>query len=445
VKEENGILDDRATAIRWLGKGTWAIMDQGFFAVSNFIMTVFLARWLAEADFGAFAVAFTLFLLLAMVHGALLTEPMLVFGPKDHAHCQPQYLGALIYGHCLIALPLGALLAGGGAVAWWLGHAAFAEALFAYAWAQSFILFLWLMRKACYLRLRPRPAAMAGLVYLVLMTAGLMALHSTAWFSITMAMVVMAFSSLVSGLALAWWVGLSRPMVEGRSIFKSVARIHWDYGRWSMATGALSFFPGKIYYLIIPLMGGMEASGALRALKNLIHPFLMAKTALSKLLLPKLVKSHGTSAFTQVVRLAMVVFLSGPVLYWICLGILHKPLISLIYGGRFIEYSSLLWILGLIPIISAPHMVLSSMIRAYKRPDILFYATVVETIAAATLGIALTYWIGLMGVAIALCITAAIKGLVLAWQWRRLVGAEARPQHEPEPVPIPMEVAHGTP
>ena len=39
----------------WVGKGSLAVLDQGLFAGSNFMLNVLLARWLAPADFGAFA------------------------------------------------------------------------------------------------------------------------------------------------------------------------------------------------------------------------------------------------------------------------------------------------------------------------------------------------------------------------------------------------------
>ncbi len=84
---------------RWLMKGFWAVSDQGLFSLSNFALSVLLARWLVPQDYGAFTVAFAVFLLIGTFHTALLSEPMLVFGPSRYKGRFSEYLGALMYGH----------------------------------------------------------------------------------------------------------------------------------------------------------------------------------------------------------------------------------------------------------------------------------------------------------------------------------------------------------
>ena len=70
-----------AAALRpWLGKGFWALLDQGLFSGANFLVNILLARWLPPEEYGAFAVAMSVFYLLAGFHTAVLTEPMMVFG-----------------------------------------------------------------------------------------------------------------------------------------------------------------------------------------------------------------------------------------------------------------------------------------------------------------------------------------------------------------------------
>ena len=51
----------------WLTKGCLAVADQGVFAVSNFLLNILLARWLAPADYGAFALAYSVFLFLLLI------------------------------------------------------------------------------------------------------------------------------------------------------------------------------------------------------------------------------------------------------------------------------------------------------------------------------------------------------------------------------------------
>src|SRR5829696_6632675 len=143
---------------RWLTKGFWAVTDQGLFAGSNFALNIMLARWLTPQEYGAFSTAFAVFLLVGGIHTATLTEPMLVFGPGKYKDHHSEYLGALIYGHLGFAAlgSIALLLAALGFALW--GATSLSTVLVALALAELFILLLWLLRRACYVRLEPHLA-----------------------------------------------------------------------------------------------------------------------------------------------------------------------------------------------------------------------------------------------------------------------------------------------
>src|SRR5271170_1290937 len=65
--------------VRWITKGGLAILDQGLISGSNFLIGILLARWLMPAQYGAFALAFSVFLLLSYVYQSFLAEPQAVF------------------------------------------------------------------------------------------------------------------------------------------------------------------------------------------------------------------------------------------------------------------------------------------------------------------------------------------------------------------------------
>ena len=66
---------------------------------TNFVVNILLARWLTPAEYGAFALAYSVFVLLGVFHIAILIEPMLVFGPGRYRERFPEYLGILLRGH----------------------------------------------------------------------------------------------------------------------------------------------------------------------------------------------------------------------------------------------------------------------------------------------------------------------------------------------------------
>ena len=134
----------------WVQKGGLAIVDQGLFAGTNFLLGILLARWLESAQYGAFAVAYSVFLLLSTFHTAVLTEPMLVFGANKYAGCFPQYLDLLTYGHRWITGVIGLLLALVALACWQFGADPLAQALTGLALAAPFILLMWLVRRAFY-------------------------------------------------------------------------------------------------------------------------------------------------------------------------------------------------------------------------------------------------------------------------------------------------------
>ncbi|MGH7626911.1 MAG: hypothetical protein ACREOJ_16545, partial [Gemmatimonadaceae bacterium] len=110
-----------ARRLRWAGRGVWAITDQGLFAVSNFAMNILLARWLTPTEYGAFAIAYSVFLLFGTLHTALLTEPMLIFGSVKYEADFAAYMRVLLRGHWLISGAGGVLLAITGGIVWLVG------------------------------------------------------------------------------------------------------------------------------------------------------------------------------------------------------------------------------------------------------------------------------------------------------------------------------------
>jgi O-antigen/teichoic acid export membrane protein len=382
---------------RWLKKGFWAVMDQGLFAGSNFILNILLARWLTPSEYGAFGMAFAVFLLIGSLHSAMLVEPMLVFGSGRYKERLTEYLGALIYGHLsFVALGSLALLLVGLGFALW-GSASLSVSLLALALAGPFILLLWLMRRACYALLEPRLAAVGGAWYMLLMCAGAFVLYWSGWLSTASALGVMGISSLAVSLWLAVRLRVKSPPLRRDDIIGKVFKAHWEYGRWSVASKGLSWVPSNIFYLLLPIWGGLAAGGSFKAMMNLLMPMLQANAALTVLLLPILVRARQHSEFRSHVRLALVLFSVAMLAYWLLLGVFHEPVVDLLYGGRYVEHSDLLWLFGLIPVAASIKEILSQALRALERPDQLFLAYLFAALVVGSLGVGCMYVWGIAG------------------------------------------------
>lgn len=400
---------------RGIGKGFWAILDRGLFATSNFVLMVLLARWLTPQDYGAFIIAYTILWLLGTVHNGLLAEPMLVFGSGKYKDQLSEYLGVLLYGHVGFAA-LGSLLFLAAGLGFKLASL---DTLFSsflgLALASPFILYQWLMRQACYVELKPRLAAWGGTLYMVLMLFGAYVLYQYYWLSGVMVFGLMGFASLAVGLWLAVRLHVSLPPLAGNELIREVLARHWNYGRWAAPTRTLMWARDNIYYLALPIWLGLESTAALRAMMNLIMPAMQLCDALSILLLPLLVQARGGTEFKQLTRLTLALFTLSAALFWVLLGLFHHPLVSWLYGGRYSEYSYLLWLLGFLVLSYGLLSVLGAVLRALERPSQVFWAYALSTIVALTAGLGLMAAWGVVGAVVGLLASSIVTVVSLAW------------------------------
>jgi O-antigen/teichoic acid export membrane protein len=335
----------------WASKGSLAVLDQGLFASSNFLVNVLLARWLAPTDYGAFALAYSVFFLLGVFHNAIFTGPMLVFGPGKYRDRFPEYLGILLRGHFALMLPGAALLAATAFLLGWLYSPAVERAFLALAVAGPLILLLWLLRRAFYVRLNPGWAAVGGGVYLLILLAGALTLRAAGRLTPATGFLTMAAGSLITCLLL---LVLLRPtLATDSSAIRAVVADHWRYGKWGAAAAGPFWVSDNIYFLVLPAWVGLAEVGGLKALLNLAQPGLQSISALGTLLVPTLVRdrdSGGPRAMNRTIKLSLALFLLGSACYLALLWGFRLQIFSFLYAGKYAAYASWpLLLAGLLP------------------------------------------------------------------------------------------------
>src|ERR1700730_5788501 len=134
--------------LQWLRRGATAIADQGLFATSGFFVNILLARWLPRVEYGAYALAFSIYMFLSSFHNALLLEPMSVYGPASYRNSLPEYLGRLVRLHVVVTVFLGLVTCiGVSVVGLFYKNSVLLSALWGVGLGIPWMLLFWLWRR----------------------------------------------------------------------------------------------------------------------------------------------------------------------------------------------------------------------------------------------------------------------------------------------------------
>jgi O-antigen/teichoic acid export membrane protein len=406
---------------RWVSKGLWAIMDQGLFALTNFIVNVLLARWLSQSDYGAFAVAFSVLLLMGTVHTALLTEPMLVLGPSRFKARTVAYIRRLVPIHFAVSSGMGVIILLGVLSLTLLSPIFAASTLAALAVSAPAILFLWLMRRACYIESRPHLAATGGLMYSLLVLAGMLVLVRVGPLSAATALAILGLASFL----VAWWLWRRlRQTNDDSSVpisYADLVTVHWRYGKWALGSGLLGWVPGNIVVLALPLWHSLNAAATLRAALILIMPMLQVIAALTILLVPALVQAHTSGKLRSVSTTAMIIFVGFGVAYGPLVIMFGSQLADWIFEDQYQFDRLTLWLLAAIPPLTATLAVSSSTLRALERPDWIMWANVAATAVTCVIGLLLVFWWAVDGALVSILLSLVTTVALASWASHRLV------------------------
>jgi O-antigen/teichoic acid export membrane protein len=387
------------TVMNWTTKGGLAIVDQGLIAGSNFLLSILLARWLDREEYGAFALGFAVFILVATLYQALLLEPMAVFGGSDYYPRLRTYLHALVRIHLVATVGIVFALGLSAGVAQATGHAnGLPGALAGAAIAAPCVLLLWLARRTFYLQYSSSFAVRGSLIYCVLLVGGLFLAHSRGLISSFAAFALTGLSALLSAAVL--FLGLHSRLKASDLVLhvREVWIRHWNYGRWSLLAAAAMWIPANTFYPVVSSFAGVASAGELKALLNFFNPIFQAYAALSLLLLPyaSRTQSEGGNAGTLAWRITLL-GASGTIVYWVAIILLRRPAFHLLYGGRYMEVAPLLPVVALGSVFENAFFGPAIILRAMEAPKAVFVALLAAAIFCIAVGVPATWAFGVRG------------------------------------------------
>lgn len=420
----------RSKIFRWLQNGGFAILDQGFFAGTNLLILILLARWMEPAQFGAYTVSFYVFQLVGAFHTSVLTQPMLTFGVSKYSESFSKYLGILFYAHWRITTAIGVVLSLVGLIFSVFDSKLLGMTMVGMGLASPLILLAWLMRRAFYITNRPGHAAVGSGLYFLFVSLGLWILFHVNALSPSWAFVTLG----IGAVPVCFWCQQHlRAVLPKREDTVSVSRVykeHWMYGKWMVGNSVVRWLSKDVLYVVLPFWWGLESSGALQALTTLVRPIHNLFIAISNLLHPILGKKfykESIPQFIQTTYVALVVTgFAGGLYTW---GLIQfgPSIFEWLYDHKYSEVAHLLPIIALIPLCWAINIVISTALRVTQNLRGLFSCYLAGMVMSATIGLYYIISMGLSGAAMTMVLSMATTTIMLVITFLFLFSSKHKP------------------
>lgn len=437
-------------------RGTLALIDEGLSSTSNFIISLLLARWLAPADYGLYALMYytvaTGFVALA---NALWIGPMAVLGPARHAGRLAAYLRAVqrLQGLALAAIALATAAAGGAlavlAPGRWPG---LSGALAGLALGVSGFVFMQFRRRCCYILGTPASAVWRAALYGAVLLGGTAALRRLGLLDVGAVLALVGgagflaglppirgrcagtmtataagtlsgtgpgtLSGTLSGTAAGERFGAGRAAPWG---LRQTAAELWNYGRWMGGSALVDWVRQNIAYLASAGLLGLAGTGMLQAAFNLAKPFPHLLTAFNYLALPRWAARAGRGGTRAVAGMTFgwaAAFAALGLGYAAVAGLAAPLVFTHGYRGQY-DFDAVFVGLILVTLaVNAASAVIGMGLNAALRPQAVLWSQVVGVTGGSLLGLPLTMAFGLRGVAawalLAALVQAAFGGVLLA-------------------------------
>lgn len=407
--------------MRWGGKVFLSLADQAMFSGATFVLNILEARWLSPSDYGAFAVAFSVFLFVSGFHNALILEPMSVLGPARYSELPSEYLDGVLWTHAAVSSGALLLMAAAGLVFRAAGLPV-SGPLLGLAIGSPAILSFWLFRRICYLKTRPELALAGSLLHALILVLGLLAAHRLGRSSPFSAFLILGLSGLAASLLLRRSIGVESKRISWTAIKPAVHSFlsrHWSYARWVLGSAFVFWLSGAVYPPLIAGLLGLEATGVFQAMQNLIRPLQNVLVACGLLFLPWVSRQRagkGEGCAHRIMVGVMAVHIAAACLYLAALMIGKRWIVPLLYGRGY--YDGFLWLLGYLgaaSLIGAMIQGLHIWLKAFERPEAVFWSQTAGAAATLTVGLLLVWRLKLCGAASGLVLSAAVMALVLLY------------------------------
>jgi O-antigen/teichoic acid export membrane protein len=393
------------------GRATATVADQAFSSASNFLVGLVIARLAGPGAFGAFALAYTVWLLAGGTHRALIVNPMMIIAPESRHDARR--LEQALAAELLLGTAAAAVIALGGTSLHLAGARTLGWALLALApWMPLFLVQdLW--RWVGFMRGQPTKSLVNDVVFTVAQVGLLAALGLGGHLSL--GAVVAAWGG---GAAVGVAVGLRQFGVRLRPVGGwGFLKQSWPDGRWLLADFMTSYASSQGWQYLVAAMFGPAALGLVRAAYNLMgptHVFLLGGSGYGLPTSVDAFQKEGWKQLDAVVRRVTGLIALGTAAYVVAVIAGRDLLVGLVYGEQYRQIGSLVVLAGLATICTSTGFGAGIGLTSARRTRSLFVVRMSSAATSVACFLLVARWVGIVGAGLA-SLAGSLTYAALMW------------------------------
>ena len=316
-----------------IAKMFWLLLDQGVFAVSNFVINILFARWLLPTEYGWWVMSFSLCGFLGTLHNSAVQEPVLVQAARIPKHQQRAYILALFCIH--LYLLIGAVgLAGLG----WSAAMVMKQPDLGWAMVGGFIGAIIMLtniigRRLCFIFVSARASTCVGVVYLVGSVLTAIVMHRLMplwWFDIWL---IIGGWSVFASIA-TFWLAHTRTVGDEPYSLSEVVAFCRHYAHWGLAASVFSWMRYDGLFVMLAHFAGLAEVAETRAVFNIGSPLLQVNMVVQTSALVSFSADSRRGSKQNILYIVggygLAMLLTLPILWY------YSPwLVDLFYHGRY--------------------------------------------------------------------------------------------------------------
>lgn len=394
----------------------YSFADQALAVGANFLANVMLARTQTKEEYGMFALSYSIFTFLAGLHNSAILEPYTVYGSGRYRNRFSEYLRLMLRINALVGLMLSALVLLVCLVLYWTAPQLVSRALLGLGVTVGILLSGIFLRRVFYIQRQPAFAAQASLICFVTVACALWLVaraHLLNGFSVFL---ILALGWIAAGLGVGRKLALGHPAQSFLDSEPGYWSEHWKYSKWVLSTAFVFQLTTQGYYWIVAGFVSVKDVAGLRVMQLLVAPMDQVFIALSFLVIPALAARYASNrmgSFLSFTKRYALTVVGATALFALAVRIVGKPVMHLLYAGKFDDLAPTLYVLAFLPLVMGIGNAMNCALKAAEKPKLVFFAYVCSGAATLLLGIPLVIHFGLLGAVYGLLLSAAAYTIVL--------------------------------